>query len=130
MMLKNTQRKENYFKALKRLYNLDKQNQVFIDFFNSKTGKIYHYYSNLETIKILLENYKNISTIEKVKENIDFLLNENKELDTKIIEELEKIKKAKTSNMIIKKIDIVSKKLLNIINNETKQFMKKNKINL
>jgi len=61
---------------------------------------------------------------------IKFISNENEELDNKIINLLEKIKKAKTSNMIIKKIDIVSKKLLNIINNETKQFMKKNKINL
>jgi hypothetical protein len=128
--VKKYKNEEKLFKALKRLYNLDKKNKTFINFFNSKTGKFYYFYSNLETIKILLENYKNVSTIDKVKENINFLLNENKELNDNILLELQKIIKLKSSNAIIEIIDSVNKKLMKIINDETKQFLKVNKINL
>jgi hypothetical protein len=128
--IKKYKNENNYFKALKRFYNLHKQNNKIIDFFNSKTGKIYHYYSNLETIKILLENYKDSSTIEKVKENINFLLDENKEVKEDVFLYLDAINELRTSKAIIKIINYVNKKLLNIINYETKQFLKINKINL
>jgi hypothetical protein len=132
-MLKDIEKykkQNNIFKALKRRYNLDRKNQKIINFFNSKTGKIYHFYSNLETIKILLENYKNISTISKVKESVNFLIEENKELNNNILLELQKIIKTKSTISIIKILDKVKEQLLNIVNTETKQFLKDNKINL
>ena len=62
----------NYFKVLKRCFSLfkiknDEQQLLYLTrIFNSKLGEMYSIYCNLETIKLLLENYTDEETKNKV----------------------------------------------------------------
>ena len=105
---------KNYFKALKRIfsiYNLEDNKKEMVkltNFFNSKYGKEYKIVSNLKTIKMIKEKYKN-----------------NKIIDTKIKYNLQKLG---INNINNKGIDELIKSKSENYNNEAKKYLDKIKI--
>ena len=77
--IKEYLKEHNYFKALKRIFNLaaidDNFEMLFklINFFNSGTGYQYTIYSNLEAIEKLQHFYNDKITIERIKNNLKTL---------------------------------------------------------
>ena len=79
---------KRYFKMLKRYFNLfnltgktDKANKL-IDFFNSKVGFYYVILSNIETIELLEEFYKDHLTKERININLKMLNLKKQNLDS------------------------------------------------
>jgi hypothetical protein len=69
--------KKKYFKAIKRLFIIEKINNnnkkkisLMFELFNSKNGHDYQIASNIETIILLLSYYKDYLTLERVKNNL------------------------------------------------------------
>lgn len=68
---------KNYYKMLKRFFNLFKADNMkdklieLTKFFNSESGKLYQYKSNIEAIKLVKEHYKHDKTVDqKIKVNL------------------------------------------------------------
>jgi hypothetical protein len=123
-------KQKDFFKALKRLYNIHPNNKKLIDFFNSKTGKTYQLYTNFTTILNLLNYYDNISVLKKIKDSIKFLIVEYDFLDNEILMKMKDIIREGKTRFIIRDITKINNTLLKIINEDTKEFIKTNKIKL
>ena len=103
---------KEYYKVLKRSFSLlnitnpnDSRIGTLLKFFNSGFGALYKMMSNLQTIKILLDNYSNVDVKKKIEINLkDIKLNKfiknNNDLDNLI-------KKYQNS------LNIASEKLIN-----------------
>jgi hypothetical protein len=70
-------KEQKYYKMLKRFFNLyraeNKKDKLIelIKFFNSESGKLYQYKSNIEAIKLMKEHYKNDKIVDqKIKVNL------------------------------------------------------------
>jgi len=94
-----------YFKALKRVFSINKLNNKkdelvkLTKFFNSNFGKMYKIISNLNTIKILLDNYKDKKIIKQVINNLKIYNIYNIEEINKYINKYSKIYNKEAKNI-------------------------------
>jgi hypothetical protein len=83
-----------YFKMLKRMFSLNniqgrktQLTQLFLDFFNSKTGYFFFVLSNLETIQLVHKFYKDHLTEERINVNLKLFKlkpHEKEEIEKKV----------------------------------------------
>ena len=95
--IKELRKEKNYFKILKRYFNLakaegDKKLLLKIsEFLNSEYGQIYQKKSNLEAINLLLDKYDDDNTLKKVLINLKDIKEEPKiEVINKNIKDMQK----------------------------------------
>jgi len=132
----------NLYKALKRFFSiLFLQNKLkptaqrnsilhtILDFFNSETGILYKAKSSIETIILILINengfrkpkIENVrDALQQIKQNLSVVANQdvNNEMTA-----IDKITTLKGEKEMIKSLENLSKKLLNLINIETSKFI-------
>ena len=131
-------KKNNYFKVLKRMYLILKQEQKNIivsnieDFFNSNIGGLYQVKGFLETLADVLEIKGNKDTINKVKNSLDILKERTAKLDYKFNESFynmfDKAKSKNSSKTMKKAINKIVDYLNKIVQKYARQFIRDNHI--
>lgn len=124
----NIKEKNNYFKALKRVFLImkvkNKKNKMLkklIDFFNQPIGLLYRLKSDLETTLLVINKF----SIDDVKNNLDFIKEQLSSFDLKNhLINIKKKNKNQLEKNITKQIEIVNEYL----NKEVKAFVEKNKL--
>ena len=132
----------NLYKALKRFFSIiflqnklkpsAQRNSILhtiLDFFNSETGILYKAKSSIETIILILINESGFrkpkianvrDALQQIKQNLSVVANQdvNDEMTT-----IDKITDMKSEKEMIKSLDNLSKKILNLINITTSKFI-------
>lgn len=123
---------KNAFKAIKRAFAYrildDKEEHAslfkqYIDFFNSETGKKNKIRADLDTLILILENEFRKAKVS----DITFSLKRMRETYEIYERELLKIEKLKTLPSLKKAIESLRDKIYQKVNNETLDYLKKNK---
>jgi hypothetical protein len=131
--------KRNYFKILKRMYLILKQQKKNIivknieDYFNSNIGGLYQIKGLLETINDVLNIKSNKDTILKCQNAIDILKDKSAKLNYKFHENyysyFDKARSKAGGKSMIKAINKLIDYINKIVQNHTRQFIKDNHIN-
>lgn len=128
--------KRNYFKALKRAFsywmlegetkNKEKLTKL-LDFFNSGVGLMYKLKSELETIKLVIENKFRKPKLEDLKRNIELILTYLNRFSLMVaVKHLENSLKSKSNEGLLKYIEKTIQILYNAVNSATTVFLIKN----
>lgn len=128
---------KKYFKMAKRIYAYSKfkNDEIMMDklikLFNSNLGILYQIYGNIETLKIIFENIKNIP-----QKRIDNELNEIKNRFYNIIKNEKNIEYKKIINMfynldktnILNELVNLNDEITKLLNNKTLKYLEKIKL--
>ena len=135
----------DYFKVCKRIYSYlgvkNKNNNIFMDLFNSITGLIYNVRSDINTLIYFLENKKHIpkTILEQVKNEVDlfklkisniFSISKSINKEQQIMKLITKFQSHLTNDKLVDILDQIIAILNPILNKQTLIFMKKNNIDL
>lgn len=114
-------KKNNSFKALKRLYSFYKiigvENLDLIDYLNSKYGLLYNIKSRLETLLNLMDNKFRPISNKKIKKALKIIDKELKEFN--LTNNL-----FNNKNQLKENINLVIEEIITILNTESKKFIK------
>jgi len=125
--VKSYAEKENYYKALKRLFaylRISETNPTLlnslVNFFNSKVGEVASYKSDLELITIMLEQKFRIVKEKDIIHNLKYI---EKNINPLFKDLVSSILDSKGSHAVLKRTQEVEEILNNEIQDETKRFI-------
>lgn len=124
---------KNYFKALKRLFNIEQleghKSEKLIDLFNSDLGLLYNVISELKTIILLLEQTFKPIKLDIVKNNLQYVKYKGSkviQLDTDdICSTIDKICKSNSKKYMINSLNKLCNELIKKLNDKVKPYLKK-----
>ena len=127
---KDALKDKEYYKMVKRLYS-EKPTKKLLELINSNIGGINQIIANIKTLIYLLEN--NEGTIQRIQNEIDGFITRlnlfcNTDLDKDVIipELLKNAEDTTSKNKLLLDLEKLETHLNNIVQKDTKQFLKKN----